>query len=160
MSDTLYKEIPYQLFYHPSIKVIQSNHEGRRKFFTMEFNNSDEFIEHLPDNIFHNLPNKLSYSIENNRFIRNDKVINLLENSLQYNFNISCIFIDTKENNTPLHHEQFKLLSFGEFKKECTCHDPDSPINKYNKSFFTEVFMHYMIDKSTNRPLTQKVFKF
>lgn len=149
---------PFTIYYYPLINVKVKDYNKKTHYYQLSLDSSRKEIWYLPDNIITSLPEKINYSVQDNNYIRNDKIIALLQSAVQNNKPVSCFFMDSEESPYSYGEGRFKILSLGNSFEQCNCHDPYSPINKNNKVFLNEAYLKAIIPLNTKKD--KKIIKF
>lgn len=144
----------HNLYYYPEVNVIQRKGGQSHKFdddsspinkktyiFTLSFSAPHDKIAHLPEHVSSVIPSKMYYEINDNGYIRNDRVILFLNEMLNKQTPFGTFMLDTTYFTDYQKKGHFFLLGFGKTNEICSFYDPDSPIDKSNLSLLDDCFM-------------------
>lgn len=145
----------HNLYYYPEVNVIQRKGGQSHKFddevnnpqnkktylFTLNFSAPEDKIAHLPKHVSSEIPSKMHYEINDNGYIRNDRVILFLNEMLNKQTPFGAFILDTTYFSEYQKKGHFFLLGFGKYNEICSFYDPDSPIDKRNLSLLDDCFM-------------------
>ncbi len=148
---------PFNIYYHPYFTLEQKDSSKKKYHFLFHFEKKEELVKHLPPEIQQQYPLTINYSIQDNSYLRNDRMINFLRTAARTNQAISCFFMDSEEHAFPHGEGRFKILSIGDAYQQCTHHDPYAPINVHNKNLLTKTFLEYSVKPVVTK---RKILKF